>query len=208
MISSYFFIDLRSTILFFHWSLNQERNCVCLNTKELEIFLKCFHFIPMSHQATIRFAAEEDLDDILFFIRQLAIYEKLENEVSATIEKLRETLFGPRSPAEVLILEVDQRKLGFALFFHNYSTFLAQSGIYLEDLFVLPEGRGKGYGKLLFKYLARLTVERNCGRLEWSVLDWNEPALQFYRSLNAQAMSDWTVHRLTGDSLRKLASSP
>lgn len=160
----------------------------------------------MTENIVIRPATENEVPDILFFIRQLAIYEKLEHEVTATVENLKHTLFGEKPFAEVLFLEANQKKVGFALFFSNYSTFLAQPGIYLEDLFVLPEERGKGFGKKLLIHLAKIAVERNCGRLEWSVLDWNEPALQFYRSLGAQPMSEWTVQRLTGESLRLVAS--
>lgn len=154
----------------------------------------------------IRKATSHDVPAILDFIRQLAIYEKLEHEVVATHESLRETLFGTKPFAEVVLLEENGNKAGFALFFHNYSTFLGKPGIYLEDLFVLPEHRGKGYGKKLLSHLAKLAVERNCGRLEWSVLDWNTPALEFYKSLGAVPMSEWTAQRLTGQALRDLAA--
>ncbi len=153
----------------------------------------------------ICFAQEADVPEILKFINELAVYEKLEHEVRATVEQLRESLFGRRRYAEVLFLEEDGKKLGFALFFHNFSTFLAQPGIYLEDLFVRPEARGKGYGKRLLAYLAKLAVNRGCGRLEWWVLDWNQPAIDFYISLGAQPMSEWTVQRITGKSLTGLA---
>jgi GNAT superfamily N-acetyltransferase len=163
----------------------------------------------------IRPATVADVGIILECICGLAEYERLSQEVRASEEALRETLFGERAFAEVLIasLKTSARGgdsnpeiiAGFALFFHNYSTFLAKPGIYLEDLFVKPEFRGRGVGKALLARLARVAVERNCGRLEWSVLDWNEPALQFYRSLGAQAMDEWTTHRLTGESLRALA---
>jgi GNAT superfamily N-acetyltransferase len=153
----------------------------------------------------IRPALASDVADILRFIRELAIYEKLEHEVVATEAQLRATLFGPRPFAEMLFLEEEGQKAAFALFFHNYSTFLGQPGIYLEDLFVLPEKRSRGYGKRLLAEIARLAVERGCGRLEWSVLDWNEPALRFYRRLGASPMNEWTVQRLTGQALLDLA---
>jgi GNAT superfamily N-acetyltransferase len=123
-----------------------------------------------------------------------------------TEELLREHLFGARPYVETLLAEAGGRAVGFALFFHNYSTFLTRPGIYLEDLFVLPEERGRGYGKALLTALGRLAVERGCGRLEWSVLNWNEPSIQFYRSLGAVGMNEWTVNRVTGDALQKLAS--
>jgi GNAT superfamily N-acetyltransferase len=142
---------------------------------------------------------------ILRFIRDLAIYEKLEHKVIATEEAVRRTLFGSPRFAEVIFAEVDGEEAGFALFFHNYSTFLGQPGIYLEDLFVKPEMRGHGIGKALLAYLARLAKERGCGRLEWAVLDWNTPSINFYKSLGAVPLSDWIVFRLTGEALEKLA---
>lgn len=155
----------------------------------------------------IVFATEEDLPEILDFIKALAKFEKLEHEVSATVERLRDTLFGPRRFAEVLFLEDQGRRAGFALFFHNYSTFLGRPGIHLEDLYVHPEFRGRGYGKALLAFLAKLAVERDCGRLEWSVLDWNKEAIDFYLSLGAVPMSEWTGHRLTGAALTALAET-
>ena len=152
-------------------------------------------------------AGPDDVADILGFIRGLAKFEKLEREVVATEAGLRETLFGPRRYAEVVFAEDGGERVGFALFFHNYSTFLGRPGLYLEDLFIVPEKRGKGYGKLLLKHLAGLAVARGCGRLEWWVLDWNQDAIDFYRSLGAKPMSDWTVHRLSGDALTRLAQS-
>lgn len=128
-------------------------------------------------------ATAEDVPQILRFIRELAIYEKLEHEVVATEAGLRETLFGKNRYAEVVFLEEDNRKVAFAIFFHNYSTFLGQPGIYLEDLFVLPEYRGRGHGKTLLKHLAKTARQRNCGRLEWAVLDWNTPAINFYKTI-------------------------
>lgn len=154
----------------------------------------------------IRPAAENDVPLILELIQGLAEYERLAHEVVATEEKLRHTLFGAKPVAEVLIAEQDGTPAGFALFFHNYSTFLAKPGIYLEDLFVKPSFRGKGIGKALLVRLARVAVERDCGRLEWSVLDWNEPAIRFYRSLGSRPMDEWTVHRVSGDALLQLAA--
>lgn len=153
----------------------------------------------------IRAATAQDVPTIHDFIVGLAEYEKLAHEVEATHEKLRSTLFGDRSLAEVIIAELADAPVGFALFFHNYSTFLAKPGIYLEDLFVLPEHRGAGVGGALLRHLAAVAVERDCGRLEWSVLDWNEPAIGFYRSIGAVPMDGWTVNRLTGDALVALA---
>ena len=155
---------------------------------------------------TLRAATPGDVPLILRFIRELADYERLLHEVEATEERLRETLFGPRAYAEVVIAETQGEPQGFALFFHNYSTFLAKPGIYLEDLYVRPEARGRGIGRRLLAHLARLAKERGCGRLEWWVLDWNEPARRFYRSLGAEAMDEWTVHRVAGDALDRLAS--
>jgi GNAT superfamily N-acetyltransferase len=156
---------------------------------------------------SIRDATRADVPLILELIRGLAEYEKLSDEVSATEERLAETLFAAPHRAEVVIAELDSTPVGFALFFHNYSTFLARPGIYLEDLFVLPEHRGRGAGKGLLVHLARLAVDRGCGRFEWSVLDWNEPAIGFYRSLGARTMNGWLLNRLTGDALRALAES-
>lgn len=150
-------------------------------------------------------ATVADTPEILMFIKKLAVYEKLEHSVVATEDQLKATLFGPKSVAEVLFAESEGRKIGFALFFHNYSTFLAKPGIYLEDLFVLPEFRGIGAGKALLKHLAKLTVERDCGRLEWAVLDWNKPAIDFYDSVGAKPMAEWITYRLTGESLEKFA---
>ncbi len=153
----------------------------------------------------IRHATLEDIKDILAFINELAIYEKLQHEVVATEEILKQNLFGTNPYAEVIFLEENQNQAGIAIFFHNFSTFLGQPGIYLEDLFVRPNYRGKGYGKKLLSYLANLAVERGCGRLEWSVLNWNQSAIEFYKSVGAVAMDEWTVQRLTGENLKKLA---
>ncbi len=152
----------------------------------------------------IRFADENDLALILDFIKQLATYEKMLDDVVATEELLREWLF-VRKVAEVIFIMEDDAEVGFALFFHNFSTFLGKAGIYLEDLFVKPEYRGKGYGKALIKKLASIAVERGCGRLEWSCLDWNQPSIDFYLSLGAEAMDEWTVYRVAGDTLANLA---
>jgi len=153
----------------------------------------------------IRFAGEDDVPVILSLIRELAIYEKLEHEVVATEEGLRDTLFGSRNIAQVIIGELKDEPVAFALFFYNYSTFLGKPGIYLEDLFVKSPYRNQGFGKSLFAYLGHFAASNGCGRLEWSVLDWNSPAIEFYKSMGAIPMEDWTTHRLTGSSLSHLA---
>ena len=158
-------------------------------------------------QITLRLATEQDVPTILAFINGLAEYEKLADQVVATEQQLRTTLFGDKPYAEVVLAEYGQHAAGFALFFHNYSTFLAKPGIYLEDLFVLPEYRGKGIGKVLLSYLAKLAVQRDCGRLEWSVLDWNQPAIDFYQAQGATMLHDWRINRVTGDALKALAKS-
>ncbi len=162
--------------------------------------------IPEHEPVRLRPAVVEDVPTLLRFIRALAEYERLLDEVTATEEALRTTLFGPQPRAEVVLAEVGGTPVGFALYFHNYSTFLAKPGLYLEDLFVLPEHRGRGYGKALLIHLARLAVERGCGRFEWSVLDWNEPSIQFYKSLGAVPMSDWSIFRVTGAALERLGA--
>lgn len=152
---------------------------------------------------------EGELDDVPLIadlIRGLARFERLEDQVVMTEEKLTDTLFGERRYAETLIAEEEGEPVGFALFFHNYSTFLAQPGIYLEDLFVVPERRGGGIGRALLARLAQIAVDRGCGRLEWAVLDWNEDAIGFYKRLGALPNSEWTVYRLTGEPLRALAT--
>jgi GNAT superfamily N-acetyltransferase len=156
---------------------------------------------------TIESAKPADAAQILRFIQALAEYEKLSHACVATEDSLRESLFGPRPAAEVLIAYWSGQPAGFAVFFPNYSTFLAQPGLYLEDLFVDPALRGKGIGKALLTRLAQLAVERNCGRLEWSVLDWNQPAIDFYRAAGAVPMDQWTIFRLTGESLARFAAS-
>ena len=149
----------------------------------------------------IRNATESDVPLILGFIKALAEYERLAGKVVATEDMIRRTLFGNPRYAEVIIAESDGEPAGFALFFHNYSTFLAAPGIYLEDLFVKPEARGKGIGKALLARLAEIAKSRNCGRLEWAVLNWNQPSIDFYESLGAKAMDEWKVYRLTGEAL-------
>jgi len=155
---------------------------------------------------TIKPAAESDVALVLNFIRKLAEYEKLSHEVVATEELLRETLFGERRVAEVVVAYLAGVPVGFALYFHNFSTFVGRPGIYLEDLFVEPAHRGKGVGKALFTHVARLAVERGCGRFQWTVLNWNTPAIDFYRSLGAVPLHDWTVFRLSGDALQRAAN--
>ncbi len=153
---------------------------------------------------TFRKAEREDVAWILEFIKGLAAYEKMENEVVADEALLEEWIFD-KQKAEVIFAVADGKEVGFALFFHNFSTFLGRAGLYLEDLFVKPEYRGKGYGKAILKKLAAIAVERGCGRLEWSCLDWNKPSIDFYRSLGAVPMEEWTVYRVTGETLKKLA---
>jgi GNAT superfamily N-acetyltransferase len=155
--------------------------------------------------ANIRAAVRDDVPAIAELIRGLARYEKLESEVRMTEADLMAGLFGPRPYAETLLAEEDGRPVAFALFFHSFSTFLAKPGIYLEDLFVLESHRGKGVGRTLLSRLAAIAVERGCARLEWAVLDWNKDAIGFYERLGAKPNSDWTVYRLTGDSLSRLA---
>jgi GNAT superfamily N-acetyltransferase len=160
----------------------------------------------MSDSVTIRSATESDIPTILGFIRALAKYERLEDECVATEDGLRKTLFGQRAYAEVVFACVDGTPVGFALFFHNYSTFLGKPGIYLEDLFVDPAARGRGIGKRLLQWLAQTAVARDCGRLEWSVLDWNEPSIRFYKGLGAVLKSEWQIFRLTGPALNALGT--
>jgi GNAT superfamily N-acetyltransferase len=152
----------------------------------------------------IKSAIESDVSIILSFVKKLARYEQLSHEVVATEELLRENLFGKRQTAEVAIGYLDSKPVGFVLFFHNYSTFLGKPGLYIEDLFVDEEYRGRGYGRALLLHVARLAKARDCGRLEWSVLDWNQPAIDFYKKLGALPMSDWTIFRITGKRLDEL----
>lgn len=153
---------------------------------------------------SFRYAERKDTALILTFIKELARYEKMENEVIATEALLDEWLFDKKK-AEVIFAVVENKEIGFALFFHNFSTFLGRAGIYLEDLYVLPEYRGMGYGKGLLKKLAEIAIERGCGRMEWWCLDWNQPSIDFYLSLGAEPMKDWTVYRIAGDTLRNMA---
>ncbi len=153
----------------------------------------------------IRNATERDVSLILSFIRELAEYERLSHQVVATEEVLRATLFGERPAAEVVIGDYGHEPAGFALFFHNFSTFLGRPGIYLEDLYVTPGLRGRGIGRAMLAYLGKLAKERGCGRLEWSVLNWNAPAIKLYRSIGATPLDDWTVFRVTGEALEGLA---
>lgn len=155
---------------------------------------------------SFRFATVDDVDTILDLIEQLAAYEKAADQVVATTELLRQTLFEKRY-AEVLLADANGKTVGFALFFHNYSTWLGRPGIFLEDLFVVPEERGKGFGKGLLRRLAQIAVERDCGRLEWNCLDWNQPSIDFYLSLGAHQMDEWTTYRLEGATLHALAES-
>lgn len=154
---------------------------------------------------TFRAAQREDADKILFFIRELAKYEKMEDDVVATPALLEEWIF-EKKKAEVIFPMVDGEEVGFALFFHNFSTFLGRAGLYLEDLFILEAYRGKGYGKATLRELARIALERGCGRLEWCCLDWNRLSIDFYLSLGAVQMSDWTTYRLTGETLENIAN--
>ncbi|HEY4127405.1 MAG TPA: GNAT family N-acetyltransferase [Gammaproteobacteria bacterium] len=160
----------------------------------------------MAETCRIRPAAPADVSLILSLIRELADYEKLAHEVQATEADLKTALFGARPHAECVIAELGGKPAGFALFFHNFSTFLAKPGIYLEDLYVKPELRGKGVGRALLAHLASLALRRGCGRFEWAVLDWNEPAIGFYKSLGANMMEDWKINRLAGKALEKLAA--
>jgi GNAT superfamily N-acetyltransferase len=163
--------------------------------------VSAFWFRRPYNAGMIRPATPGDVPTIALLVRALAEYERLEHTVVLDENRLREHLFGARPYAEVLVAEDANRVVGFALFLHNYSTFLGRPGIYLEDLFVEPEHRGKGHGKALLLALAQLAVERGCGRLEWAVLNWNEPAIQFYRKIGAVPLNEWTVYRLTGDAL-------
>lgn len=158
----------------------------------------------MENKLTFRYAVRKDIPLILQFIRDLAEYEKLLDEVVADEATLEEWIFD-REKAEVIFAMKEGKEIGFALFFHNFSTFLGRAGLYLEDLFVLPEYRGKGYGKQILQKLAAIAVQRKCGRLEWWCLDWNQSSIDFYLSLEAEPMSDWTVYRISGDTLQDLA---
>ncbi|RRJ83069.1 GNAT family N-acetyltransferase [Aestuariirhabdus litorea] len=154
----------------------------------------------------IRPAVEADVDTILRFIVELARYEKAEHEVKTDAEGIRRSLFAEGSPASALICERDGRAIGYAVYFYNYSTWLGRKGLYLEDLYITPEERGGGAGKGLLQQLARMAVEQGCGRFEWSVLDWNEPAIGFYKSLGAEPQDEWVIYRLTGEALKRFAA--
>jgi len=156
----------------------------------------------------IRPAAEKDVPLLMWFIRQLAEYERMSDEAVLTEESLRNSLFGPRPAAEALLGYLGDQPVAFAVFFHNFSTFLGRRGMYLEDLFVVPEMRGKGFGRAMLMELAKIARERKCGRFEWAVLDWNESAINFYKSLGAIPMDEWTVFRVTGEALDRLAGEP
>jgi len=161
----------------------------------------------MKEHFNIRPATVDDVPIVLELIRALATYERAPNDVTATEEGLTEILFGNKRAAEVLLAMENEKAVGFAVFFHNFSTWLGRPGLYLEDLFVRPEDRGKGYGRALLVELARIARDRGCGRMEWAVLDWNEPAIQFYRKLGAKPMDEWTVFRLTRDGIERLAEA-
>jgi GNAT superfamily N-acetyltransferase len=161
----------------------------------------------MKNLFSIRESTPDDLPTILQLIRDLAEYERAPSEVVTTEEGLREVLFGERPAAEVLLALENESAVGFAVFFHNFSTWLGRPGLYLEDLFVKPDWRGKGYGRALLVHLAKIARERGCGRMEWAVLDWNEPAIKFYRALGASPEKDWTIFRLTRDGIGQLADS-
>lgn len=157
--------------------------------------------------STIRKATVQDSESLLLLIKELARYEALEDQVVATLEGIHKTLFCPHPKVEALILEVDSQLAGFALFFHNYSTFLGKHGLYIEDLYVREAYRGHGYGKALLRHICQMAKERDCGRVEWWCLDWNKPSIDFYLKLGAQAMTDWTVYRLDSSKIDAMASS-
>lgn len=160
----------------------------------------------MDKKFSIRFAERKDTPLILEFVKELAAYEKMLDEVIATEELMEEWIFD-KNKAEVIIGEENGQPVGFALFFHNFSTFLGRAGVYLEDLFVKPEYRGRGYGKALLRRLAQIAVERGCGRLEWWCLDWNQPSIDFYKSLGAEPMEEWTTYRIAGDTLKEFGKA-
>ncbi|KKD36335.1 MAG: GNAT family N-acetyltransferase [Limnoraphis robusta] len=161
----------------------------------------------MSSGLILRFATPDDVPAIFELIKALAEYEKLSHQVSGSVEELKQHLFGEHPYAEVVLAELEEKAVGFALFFHNYSTFLTRPGLYLEDLFVLPEYRRQGIGKALIVYVAKLAVLRGCGRLEWSVLDWNQPAIDFYKYMGASILEDWRICRVTGEALTQLSNT-
>jgi GNAT superfamily N-acetyltransferase len=162
--------------------------------------------VPDSLPFRIRFAQTQDIPTVLSLIHALAEYERAPDEVIATEALLKENLFGAQPAAEVLLAEENGAPVGFALFFHNFSTWMGRRGLYLEDLFVMPEKRGRGYGRALLVRLAQIARDRECGRMEWAVLDWNEPALNFYETLGARQMNEWVIHRLTPPEIEKLSA--
>jgi GNAT superfamily N-acetyltransferase len=164
------------------------------------------HLVTTQLEVNVRPATPADVGAVFELIQALAEYEQLSHEVVGSVEALKQDLFGSRPYAEAIVAEYAGQAVGFALFFHNYSTFLTKPGIYLEDLFVLPEFRRKGIGKAILTYLAQLAISRRCGRLEWSVLDWNKPAITFYESMGASVLPDWRICRVAGDSLTQLAA--
>jgi GNAT superfamily N-acetyltransferase len=164
-------------------------------------------FLSAGTKLKIRKGTTDDSDIILDFIQKLAVYEKLSHECDATTDKIKESVFSPSSNVHTLLAFYDDQPVGFALYFYNYSTFKAKKGLYLEDLFVDEEMRGKGFGKKLLVELAKIAREENCGRFEWSVLDWNKPAIDFYKNIGAEAMDDWTVYRLEENGIDKLADT-
>ena len=155
----------------------------------------------------IRAANSADAELILDFIMELAVYEKAPQEVVASVSQIRDTLFGPYAKAHCLICSIDEKPVGYAVYFYNYSTWLGKNGIYLEDVYVSPAYRGRGAGKAMLRHIAKIAVDENCGRFEWSVLDWNTPAIRFYEALGAKPQSEWTIYRLTGNSLKALAGN-
>ncbi|PIG93581.1 GNAT family N-acetyltransferase [Gloeocapsopsis sp. IPPAS B-1203] len=161
----------------------------------------------MNSELTLRPATPDDVPELFYLIQALAEYEKLSHAVTGSAEALQEHLFSDQPYVEAIIAEIREQAVGFALFFHNYSTFLTQPGIYLEDLFIMPEYRRQGIGKALIKYLAQIAVKRGCGRLEWSVLDWNEPAIAFYRRMGASILPDWRICRVTGEAIASIANT-
>jgi GNAT superfamily N-acetyltransferase len=202
------FLYSKPLALFYQWQKYQGFKITTLKAKiEAPQNNSCHIMNPQKPNPNllIRPATIEDCGLILSFIRELADYEKLLHEVVADIGALENTLFGDRPYAEAVIADYQDEAVGFALFFHNYSTFLGKPGLYLEDLYISPSMRGRGFGKSLLAHVASVAVARDCGRLEWSVLDWNQPAKDFYRSLGAQSMDDWTVNRLAGQALKDLA---
>ncbi len=178
---------------------------ICQRKTYITVLIYLFMNANQTGSFHIKPAEKKDIPIILNFIRKLATYEKLEHQVQATETLLEKNLFGDRHAAECLIGYADSRPVAFVIFFHNFSTFLAKPGIYIEDLYILPKMRGNGFGKQIFRYLARLAKERDCGRIEWWVLDWNSSAINFYRKIGAVPMDDWTVYRLKGNSLENLA---